>query len=90
VLPFALAFVAIPLESVVHSLRTVLGVLLVQAMRGLGFVLRFTGVVFRRFANVLESSYDILIVIPLMIERWIIALRGGTLVKAQAKSGRAS
>jgi hypothetical protein len=69
VLPFALAFVAIPLESVVHSLRTVFGVLLVQGMRGLGFVLRFTGVVFRRFAKVFELSYDILIVIPLMLER---------------------
>jgi hypothetical protein len=90
VLPFALAFVAIPLESVVHSLRTVIGVLLVQIMRGLGFVLRFTGVVFRRFAKVLELSYDILIVIPLMLERWVVALRGTTLVKAQARSGSAS
>jgi hypothetical protein len=90
VLPFALAFVAIPLESVVHSLRTVLGVLLVQCMRGLGFVLRFTGVVFRRFAKVFELSYDILIVIPLMLERWVVALRGATLVKAQAKPGSAS
>jgi hypothetical protein len=90
VLPFALAFVAIPLESVVHSLRTVLGVLLVQSMRGLGFVLRFTGVVFRRFAKVFELSYDILIVIPLMLERWVVALRGTTLVKAQVKSGSAS
>lgn len=60
VLPFALAFVSIPLESVVHSLRTVIGVVLVQTMRGTGFVLRFTGVVFRRFARVLESAYDIL------------------------------
>jgi len=75
VLPFALAFVAIPLESVVHSLRTVIGVLLVQTMRGLGFTLRFFGVIFRRFAKVLELLYDIPIVIPLMIERWVIALR---------------
>jgi hypothetical protein len=90
VLPFALAFVAIPLESVVHSLRTVLGVLLVQTMRGLGFVLRFTGVVFRRLAKVLELSYDILIVIPLMVERWVVGIRGNTPLKGQAKSGSAS
>jgi len=90
VLPFALAFVAIPLESVVHSLRTVMGVLLVQTMRGLGFVLRFTGVVFRRFAIVFESAYDILVVIPLMIEQWAVALRGGTSAKEQAEPGRAS
>ena len=90
VLPFALAFVAIPLESVVHSLRTVIGVLLVQTMRGTGFVLRFTGVVFRRFAKVLELSYDILIVIPLMVERWVVALRGDSTGKVQAKAGSAS
>jgi hypothetical protein len=90
VLPFALAFVAIPLESVVHSLRTVVGVLLVQAMRGLGFVLRFTGVVFRRFAKVLELAYDILIVIPLMVERWVVALRDNSTVKGQVKSGSAA
>jgi len=78
VLPFALAFVAIPLESVVHSLRTVLGVLLVQTMRGLGFALRFFGVIFRRFAKVLEMVYDIPIVIPLMLERWVIAMRKDT------------
>ena len=90
VLPFALAFVAIPLESVVHSLRTVMGVLLVQTMRGLGFVLRFTGVVFRRSAGVFESAYDILVVIPLMMERWVVGLRGGTPAKEQAEPGRAS
>jgi len=90
VLPFALAFVAIPLESVVHSLRTVIGVLLVQTMRGLGFVLRFTGVVFRRFAKVLELSYDVLIVIPLMVERWVVAIRGNTPLTAQAKTRGAS
>ena len=90
VLPFALAFVAIPLESVVHSLRTVIGVVLVQTMRGIGFVLRFTGVVFRRFAKVLESAYDILIVIPLMVERWVLALRGSSTAKGQSKSGSAS
>jgi hypothetical protein len=90
VLPFALAFVAIPLESMVHSLRIVIGVLLVQTMRGLGFALRFTGVVFRRFAKVLELSYDVLIVIPLMVERWVAALRVNPPVKGQAKAGSAS
>lgn len=87
VLPFALAFVAIPLESVVHSLRTVIGVVLVQTMRGLGFALRFTGVVFRRIAKVLELIYDIPIVIPLMIERWVMALRSNSSVKGQSTQG---
>ena len=90
VLPFALAFVAIPLESVVHSLRTVIGVLLVQSMRGLGFVIRFTGVLFKRFAKVLELAYDIPIVIPIMIEQWVVSLRGNSSVKGQTKYGSAS
>jgi hypothetical protein len=78
VLPFALAFVAIPLESAVYSMRTVLGVFLVQAMRGLGFSLRFTSLLLKRFSKVLELAYDVLIVIPLMIERWVIGIRAGS------------
>jgi hypothetical protein len=79
VLPFALAFVAIPLESAVYSMRTVLGVFLVQALRGLGFLLRFTGLLLKRLPKVLELAYDVLIVIPLMIERWVIGMRAGTM-----------
>jgi hypothetical protein len=78
VLPFALAFVAIPLESAVYSMRTVLGVFLVQAMRGLGFSLRFSGLLLKRLSKVLELAYDVLIVIPLMIERWVIGMRAGS------------
>lgn len=78
VLPFALAFVAIPFENVVHSLRTVIGVFLVQGMRGLGVVLRFAGLLFRRLAKVLELTYDVPIVVPLMIERWVIGIRAGS------------
>jgi hypothetical protein len=85
VLPFALAFVAIPLESVVHSLRTVIGVLLVQTMRGLGFALRFLGVMFRRLSKVLELAYDVPIVIPLMVERWVIGMRKAPSTKDPAK-----
>ncbi len=78
VLPFALAFVAIPFENVVHSLRTVIGVFLVQGMRGLGVVLRFAGLLFKRLAKVLELTYDVTIVVPLMIERWVIGMRVGS------------
>lgn len=71
VLPFALAFVAIPLESAVHSTRTVLGTLLVQVLRALGFLCRLIGATFRRLSRVLEMAYDVLIVIPLMVERMV-------------------
>ena len=90
VLPFALAFVAIPLESVMHSLRTVIGVLLVQTLRGAGFAIKFTGMVFRRLAKVLELIYDIPIVIPLMIERWVVALRNNPSGAGQSKQRGAS
>lgn len=90
VLPFALAFVAIPLESVVHSLRTVLGVLLVQTLRGLAFVIRFIGVLFKRVAKVLELIYDIPIVIPLLVEQWVVALRNNSSSEGQVKQGSAS
>ncbi len=90
VLPFALAFVAIPLESTVHSLRTVIGVLLVQTMRGTAFIIRFIGVIFKRLAKVLELIYDLPIVIPLLIERWVLTLRGNSPEKGQTRIGSAS
>ena len=75
VLPFALAFVAIPFESMIHSMRTVVGVCLVQGMRGLGVTLRFLGLLFKRLANVFEMAYDVTIVVPLMVERWVLTMR---------------
>lgn len=86
VLPFALAFVAIPLESFVQSLRTVLGVVLVQTLRGTAFIVRFTGVLFKRFAKVLELLYDIPIVIPVLIEGWVVSARSGPSEKVQVTS----
>jgi len=90
VLPFALAFVAIPLESTVHSLRTVIGVLLVQTLRGAAFFIRFTGVLFKRFAKVLELIYDLTIVIPLLLEKWVLALSRSPSGKEPAKYGSTS
>ena len=90
VLPFALAFVAIPLESAVHSARTVLGALSVQFLRALGFLCRFISVTFRRLAKVLEMAYDITIVIPLMFERMVGASGFSLSDKSrQPKTGRA-
>ncbi len=69
VLPFALAFVAIPLESFIYSLRTVAGVALVALIRSLAFTLRFIGNLARQIGTTLIMSYDVLIFIPLLIER---------------------
>ncbi len=81
VLPFVLAFIAIPLEVMMYSLRTVAGVVLVITMRGFSFGLRFIAMIFVKLGRILVSVYDILIVFPLLVERWVINLRGGTLPK---------
>jgi hypothetical protein len=74
ILPFALAFIAIPLESLIHSARSVGGVLLQAAVSTLALTLRVLANVARRMARVLVTLYDVLIVIPLLIER---ASKGG-------------
>jgi hypothetical protein len=76
-LPFALAFVAIPLESFVYSLRTVGGALVVMLIRVIGFVLRVLGNLVRQLCKVLIGVYDVTIVLPLLIERVVKAVRAG-------------
>ncbi|NNF96379.1 MAG: hypothetical protein HKM94_05575, partial [Halobacteria archaeon] len=71
VLPFALMFVAIPLETFVHSLRTVLGVLSVAFLRALAWTLRLVGNI-SRFAGVaIVNIYDLVIFGPLFVERMV-------------------
>jgi hypothetical protein len=74
-LPFALAFIAIPLESLIHSARGVGGVLAVSAVRMAAFVLRFAGNVARHASKVLVNLYDVAIVIPLLVERVVVKAR---------------
>jgi hypothetical protein len=69
ILPFALAFIAIPLESVIHSGRTVGGVFVLALLRSLAFLLRVLGNVTRQASRVLIKLYDVVIVVPLMAER---------------------
>jgi hypothetical protein len=70
-LPFALVFVAIPLETFVQSLRTVIGLLGIGALRLLRLVLRLLGSAFMHAGTALVRIYDIPIFMPLWIEqRW--------------------
>jgi len=70
-LPFALVFVAIPLETFVQSLRTVLGLLGIGALRLMRLVLRLLGSAFVHVGTALVRIYDIPIFMPLWIEhRW--------------------
>src|SRR5438034_10534548 len=68
ILPFALAFIAIPLESLIYSTRTVGGVLLAGFVRTLAFVLRILGNLARRLSRVLINLYDVVILLPWLIE----------------------
>jgi len=74
ILPFALAFIAIPLESFIHSSRTVIGVVLAALLR-LGAVLtRFIGNISRYAGRSLVNLYDLIIFFPLWIEGVVVNL----------------
>jgi hypothetical protein len=68
ILPFALTFVAIPLETFVHSLRTVIGVLGIGLLRIVAISLRLIGNVFRYLGSLAVQLYDLPLFIPLWLE----------------------
>jgi hypothetical protein len=72
ILPFALAFIAIPLESWINSARTVGGAALVMLVRALAVLLRVAGTIVRQLMRVLITLFDIVIVVPLLIERVVV------------------
>jgi hypothetical protein len=71
VLPFALTFVAIPLESFIHASRTVIGVGGLGTLRVTEISLRTLGNVFYHMGDMLVSLYDLLIFIPLRFEELV-------------------
>jgi hypothetical protein len=90
ILPFALAFIGIPLEYFIHSARTVFGMLLVIAIRSASFVLRVLGNLMRYLGNLLVHVYDVLIFIPLLIERAIVSTRDKPSSTTQFKQSKAA
>ncbi|WP_105103381.1 hypothetical protein [Microbulbifer pacificus] len=74
ILPFALTFVAIPLENFIASTRTVIGIFAAFFLRVLAVVLRLTGTGIWRTGTMLARVYDIVIFFPLWLEsrfqRW--------------------
>ncbi len=75
ILPFALMFVAIPLETFVHSLRTVFGVLGIVVLRIVAWMLRILGNIANYTGTTLIHIYDLLIFAPLGIERLVKSIR---------------
>ncbi len=80
VLPFALTFVAIPLESFIHSSRTVLGLILQGSLRTVATVLRVMGLMVHYLGRMLINTYDLLIFPLLWIDQRL--LRGRQAVPA--------
>lgn len=73
VLPFALAFVAIPLEYFIYSARTVIGASVVGVLRLIAFGLRLTSGAMKQLGFVATKLYDAVIFLPILIEQ---AVRG--------------
>jgi len=84
ILPFALTFVAIPLESFIHSFRTVIGVLVVGMLRSLAWLLRFVGDIAKFTSNTFVHTYDLIIFLPLWIET---VVQGKNAAKKGVKPG---
>ncbi len=68
VLPFALTFAAIPLETFVHTLRAVVGMLFVFSLRLLTVALRVVANGCLQLGSVLSHLYDLVIFGPLWLE----------------------
>jgi hypothetical protein len=68
ILPFALVFVAIPLETFVHSLRTVVGLTGIAFLRVLALLLRVLGNACRHLGALAQRVYDLPLFVPLWIE----------------------
>lgn len=71
ILPFALTFVAVPLESFIHSARTVLGQVGVFVVRILSFLLRLGGSVTHHLGALMIQLYDVAAFAPIGIEKLV-------------------
>ena len=76
ILPFALAFVAIPLESFVSSSRMVLGIITAGALRLLAFILRLIGNLGYYTGRLVINLYDLIIFPSIWVEGVITGSRG--------------
>jgi hypothetical protein len=84
ILPFALVFVAIPLETFVHSLRTVLGLAGIGILRAVGLVLRVLSGGARHLGALAQRLYDLPLFLPLWIENRIAATRAADAATLEA------
>ncbi len=86
ILPFTLAFIAIPLESFIQSLRTVIGLIASAVLRSIAFGARLISNMAHHMGNIMINFYDILIMLPLRAEQLITSKA----VSAKPKQARKS
>ncbi len=75
ILPFALAFVAIPLESFISSSRTVLGMVLAGFLRLTAFLLRLLGNIAYYIGRFIVNMYDLIIFPTIWLEGVILGVK---------------
>lgn len=75
ILPFALTFVAIPLESFIHSGRIVLGQVTAGLLRLLAFGVQMIGFAAEHLGTGLENLYDVIVFLPLKVEELVFRAR---------------
>lgn len=78
ILPFALAFVPIPLESFISASRTVLGIVAAGVLRLLAFVLRLIGNCAYYVGRLIVNLYDLIIFPSIWLEGVIVGPRAGS------------
>jgi hypothetical protein len=76
ILPFALAFVAIPLESFVSSARTVLGIVAAGVLRLVAFMLRLIGNIGYYTGRLVINLYDLIIFPSIWLEGVLTGSKG--------------
>ena len=78
ILPFALAFVPIALESFIAASRTVLGIIAAGVLRILAFVLRLIGNAGYYIGRLIVNLYDLIIFPSIWLEGVIVGPRAGS------------
>lgn len=85
ILPLALIFVAIPLESFIASARTVIGIIAAFSLRLLSVILRVAGSGILSAGSLLVRAFDILIFFPLWLESRFVSWRQKVAQRAAEK-----
>ena len=90
ILPFALTFVAIPLESFIHSARIVGGQVAVGLLRMVAFAMGLVGFAAQHAGTGLKNLYDIVIFLPLKVEEVVVSSRARGAAEVQEVDRRPS